>query len=99
MELKEHAASCKGVEKLFEKEENSRLGKLRSSVQGRTDVAAKERQHLVTECVFFKHRLREVNIYNSFNEVLTRYVRTLDIAMKKLNLNTVFILGPSYMMT
>ena len=97
--MKEHAASCKGVEKLFEKEENSRLGKLRSSVQGRTDEAAKERQRLVTECMFFKHRLREVNIYNSSDEALTRYVRTLDRAMKKLNLNTVFILGPSYMMT
>ena len=38
VELKEHAASCKGVEKLFEKEENSRLGKLPGVQSSRSEM-------------------------------------------------------------
>ena len=44
VELKEHAASCKGVKELFEKEElatrqNSRIAKLRG-IQSRSRLAA-----------------------------------------------------------
>ena len=78
MELKEHAGSCKGVEELFEKEEkatkqNSRIAKLRAgNGSSRSETAAEERERLVTECDFFKHRLREVIVFNLTTEALTR---------------------------
>ena len=78
VELKEHAACCKGVEELFEKEEkatklNSRIAKPRAgNGSSRSEMAAEERQRLVTECEFFKHRLREVIVFNITTEALTR---------------------------
>ena len=76
VEKKKHAASCKGVKELFEKEElatrqNCRLSKLRG-VQSRSERAAEERQRLVTECAFFKNRPREAVVFNLTKEALTR---------------------------
>ena len=76
VELKEHAASCKGVKELFEKEElatrqNARIAKLRD-IQSRSRLAAEERHRLVTECAFFKDRLREVTVFNPTKEALSR---------------------------
>ena len=76
VEKKEHAASCRGVKELFEKEElatrqNCRLAKVRG-IQSRSEMAAEERQRLVTKCAFFKDRLREVVVFNHTKEVLTR---------------------------
>ena len=67
MELKEHAARCKGVEELFEKEE-----KQNSRLKSRSETASEERQRLVTECTFFKERPREVVVFNPTKEPLSR---------------------------
>ena len=84
MELKKHAASCKGVEELFEKEEMEGKGLEEKEemvtrqgswkVQGRTmsEMAAEERQLVITRCPFLKHRVREVNVFNGTKEGMSR---------------------------
>ena len=83
MELKEHALTCSGVEELFEKEElvakrqSRALSRIaRSGAGKRSEVAAEERQKLVNESLFFKHRPREVNVFNGNKEGLQRYFST-----------------------
>ena len=83
MELKEHALTCSGVEELFEKEElvakrqSRALSRIaRGGAGKRSEVAAEERQKLVNESLFFKHRPREVNVFNGNKEGLQRYFST-----------------------
>ena len=83
MELKEHARNCSGVEELFEKEElvvkrHSRaLSRIaRGGAGKRSEVAGEERQKLVKESLFFKHRPREVTVFNGNKEGLQRYFST-----------------------
>ena len=88
MELKKHAASCKGVEELFEKEEMEGKGQMEEMEekedivtrqgswkgQGRTrsEMAAEERQLVITRCPFLKNRVREVNVFNVTKEGMSR---------------------------
>ena len=86
MELKKHAASCKGVEELFEKEEMEGKGQMEEMEeevvtrqgswkgQGRTrsEMAAEERQLVITRCPFLKNRVREVNVFNGTKEGMSR---------------------------
>ena len=83
MELKEHALTCSGVEELYEKEElavkrqSRALSRIaRGGAGKRSEVAAEERQKLVNESLFFKHRPREVNVFNGNKEGLKRYFST-----------------------
>ena len=77
--MKKHAASCKGVEELFEKEEMEGKGQMEEKEdivtrQGRTrsEMAAEERQLVVTRCPFLKNRVREVNVFNVTKEGMSR---------------------------
>ena len=84
MELKKHAASCKGVEELFEKEEMeekgqmeemevvTRLGSRKGQGRTRSEMAAEERQLVITQCPFLKNRVREVNVFNVTKEGMSR---------------------------
>ena len=82
MELKEHALTCSGVEELFEEElvakrQSQALSRIaRGGAGKRNKVAAEERQKLVNESLFFKHRPREVNVFNGNKEGLQRYFST-----------------------
>ena len=84
MELKEHALTCSGVEELYEKEElvakrqSRALSRIARAGAGKdkSKVAAEERQKLVNESLFFKHRPREVNVFNGNKEGLQRYFST-----------------------
>ena len=75
--------TCSGVEELYEKEElavkrqSRALSRIaRGGAGKRSEVAAEERQKLVNESLFFKHRPKEVNVFNGNKEGLQRYFST-----------------------